>query len=376
MVRKLVPLVPLGLVVPLALALAGCSAGSPGTTSSSSAPAPSAAPSEQAAAGPERAGGGVSGEIAYVSGRLMQVQDAENQTAVSWTDATAITSVVAGSAADVVPGVCVVAVGEVADEGSAGAAPGAQAVDGDDAADDPGSAGDDASNGGLGAAGDGAEAGGSGDLDDSAAAGGSADFDDSAVATGGAATRVTVTQPVDGECGAGELGGPGGMSTSVAPGGATEGKPADQPDGTSADQPGGMPTDLPGGMPSGGAPGAMRLVGAITAGRVTAVTDTEITVETTAPDGSTGTATATVDGSTAYMTTVAADEGAIVVGQCVTARGEADASGAVAATALTITAPVNGACGGIVRMGTGPVRNGAGIPGGPAAGTTTGGSGA
>ena len=48
--------------------------------------------------------------------------------------------------------------------------------------------------------------------------------------------------------------------------------------------------------------------------------------------------------ATTYTRTVAADASAIVVGQCATARGEADDSGKVTATSITVSAPTDGEC--------------------------------
>jgi hypothetical protein len=90
------------------LVLAGCSAG----TSQAAAPTASAAPQQQDGGGaqPPGGGGGASGEIATVTGNVMQVRSADAQTAVTWTDVTTFTATVAGTLADVTVGSCVVAV--------------------------------------------------------------------------------------------------------------------------------------------------------------------------------------------------------------------------------------------------------------------------
>jgi hypothetical protein len=112
-------------------------------------------------------------------------------------------------------------------------------------------------------------------------------------------------------------------------------------------------------MPTGGAQGVPGGFGSRTAGLVTAVDGSTITVETTAQDGSTSTATITVDAATTYTRTVEADASALVVGQCITARGEADAAGTVTATSLAVTPPVDGACTTALRGGFGGARGGA-----------------
>ena len=55
-------------------------------------------------------GGGTSGQIASVTGTVMQVRGTDAQTAVTWTDDTTFTAHVAGTLADVTVGCCVLAV--------------------------------------------------------------------------------------------------------------------------------------------------------------------------------------------------------------------------------------------------------------------------
>ncbi|HEV7743223.1 MAG TPA: hypothetical protein VGO65_12480 [Pseudolysinimonas sp.] len=82
-----------------ALALAGCAAAIPATTSEG--------PVQQATGGTPPGGRGVSGTIAAASDGLLQVQDANSQTAVSYTSDTTIQSRVAGALSDVTVGSCV-----------------------------------------------------------------------------------------------------------------------------------------------------------------------------------------------------------------------------------------------------------------------------
>jgi hypothetical protein len=143
-----------------------------------------------------------------------------------------------------------------------------------------------------------------------------------------AATSVAITSPVDGACTGGFGGGAGGGGV---PGGAA---PADGelPDGVPTDRP-----EMPDGAPTGGTDGQRPAgggLGGITAGVVTAVDGSTITVES--GDDATAT-TVTVDATTTYTSTVAADATAIAVGRCVTAQGESDGSGQVAATALVLS---------------------------------------
>lgn len=161
-----------------------------------------------------------------------------------------------------------------------------------------------------------------------------------------AATSVTVAAATDAACTTGFGGG----------------MPAGGPSG---ERPDGAPTDAPddGERPTGGG------FGAVTAGLVTAVDGSTITVDA---DGTV--ATITVDDATTYTTTVAADAGALTVGRCVTAQGESDSSGQVAAISLLVSDA--GADGCSAGFGGGFGGRGPGGPGGSAgsdaSGTTEG----
>lgn len=175
--------------------------------------------------------------------------------------------------------------------------------------------------------------------------------------SGTAATSVAVTPAQDGSCtggfgGFGGFGGGGGERPEDMP----EGMPTDMPSGgPDRTMPDGAPTDLPEG--GDGAFGGF----AMTAGLVTAVDGTTITVERTDPGGGDATTTTvTVDDATTYTTTVAADASALAVGRCVAAQGEADDSGRVAATSLTVSD-----AGDEGDEGCGVARRGGGMPGAP-----------
>jgi hypothetical protein len=107
-----------------------------------------------------------------------------------------------------------------------------------------------------------------------------------------------------------------------------------------------------------------------TFGAVTAVTATGFTVQ---PDGN-GAApvTVTTSGSTTYTKTVAANTAALVVGQCATATGTADDTGAITATAVSVRPPgANGCATGFGgRGGQGGNGQGGGQGGGQAGGGT------
>ena len=107
------------------LALAGCATAEPVEEAATS------TDSSAVQAAPQRASSGVSGEIAYVSDGLMQVQDTETQTAVTYTDDTTITAQVSGSLSDIEVGDCVFVRTDADDEALATTVTVTAAVDGE-----------------------------------------------------------------------------------------------------------------------------------------------------------------------------------------------------------------------------------------------------
>jgi len=293
--RRLAPAA-LGLLV-AGVVLAGCQSGSSASgeaTPARSAPAGPASGAPQGG-GPEPGGGGTSGEVVQVGDGSMQVRGSDEQTTVTWTGGTTFTRSVAGTLDDITVGSCVVAV----------------------------------------------------------------------VPDGGAVTSVTVSEPVDDTCS-----GPGGRGDGgPGDGGRPSGAPSGWPDGAPGDAPTDLPTDLPGGAPSGapGGPGqrpsgAPDGFGAVTVGRVTAVQGTAVTVETVglglggeAADATSS--TVTVSDGTTVTTTVTVDANAVEKGLCAAVRGDADDSGAVAATSVSLSEPGDDGC---TRLG-----GWSGGPGGP-----------
>jgi hypothetical protein len=61
--------------------------------------------------------------------------------------------------------------------------------------------------------------------------------------------------------------------------------------------------------------------------------------------GSSSTVTVSTTSKTTVSRTVAATSKAVRTGLCVSARGSADSTGAVTATSVALSHPVNGACG-------------------------------
>jgi len=276
-----------------ALTLAGCGGSSPA--------APAGTSATTTGSGAIRGNGGAngaaripgtSGLIAAVNGSTMQVQGNKEQVAVTWSATTAMTKTVPGRAADLVVGSCVV----VRD---ASAAP---------------------------------------------AGGTSAPSARKGPVT---ATDVQVSQPADAKCTATGFGGPG------AGGGGARGR---RPTGTSTLPPsaegtsgGGKPTGGSTAGPGGGAGRGAAELGVV--GTVTAVTGSSVTVRREARQNGTATTTATprevtvtTTSTTSYEKVEPASGADVSVGQCVTALGKADDTGAVAATSIALRPATNGSC--------------------------------
>lgn len=162
-----------------------------------------------------------------------------------------------------------------------------------------------------------------------------------------AATTVTLSEAVDGECaqGFGGMGGGGGL-----PGGGTP--PSGLPEGgmQSGMPEGGMPSGMPedGERPSGGPGGGF---GGFAVGLVTAVDGDTITVEGAGfgQDAEATTSTVALSGSTTVTTTAEASADDVEEGLCVTAMGEVDDVGAVTAATMQLSEPTDGQCGGGFR---------------------------
>ncbi|GAA0637273.1 hypothetical protein GCM10009547_47060 [Sporichthya brevicatena] len=253
------------------------------TTPSTGAPA---APTESGAAGGAPTPGGrnfpgASGQIAEVSGRTMQVQNTQNQTAVTWTNATVVTDTVAASRKDIRVGDCV-QVRDVASEATAA-------------------------------------------ITSTPAEAAAADAEPVTAAS------VAISTPVDGSCTAGFPGG-------TRAGGPSEGfRPTGAPQARGDARPG------DGGLPPGGGSRPAGMRGA--AGTVAAIDGTTMTVSMPNPGTSgTSTRVVMLTEATTYTKTVTATASALKVGRCVTALGSADDTGAITATSITVRSAVDGAC--------------------------------
>ena len=117
-------------------------------------------------------------------------------------------------------------------------------------------------------------------------------------------------------------------------------------------QPSGMPTDLPtpSDVPSDVPSDLARAGGFGTTGEVTAVSGDGFTVAGMGDEE----VTVTVTGDTAYTTSASATASAVAVGACVAAEGDTDDTGALTATSISVSEPVDGACTGGLMMRGGP----------------------
>jgi hypothetical protein len=142
------------------------------------------------------------------------------------------------------------------------------------------------------------------------------------------AASVQITAPVNGSCGFGGFGGGRGARPSGFPSGRPSGFPS------------GRPSDFPSGRPGGGFG-----FGDFATGTVSALSPGSMTVRTPARGQQAGgTVTVTLTESTSYTETVPASAAALQVGECVSATGKADSTGAVAATRIAVSPPGPGGC--------------------------------
>jgi len=140
------------------------------------------------------------------------------------------------------------------------------------------------------------------------------------------------------------------------------GRPSGFPSGFSG---GTFPSGAPSGF-SGRGSGGIRVRSFGAFGKVTAVSGGGFTVsETFGAPGQSGSrpskVSVSVDGSTTYTTTKTGDAADLKVGLCVSATGKSDDTGAVAASDIAISKPVDGSCtGGAGGFRTGSFGGGAG----------------
>jgi hypothetical protein len=269
----------------LIFAVSACGGGTPGSATPTSGAQQS---TQSAQPGAGQGPPGASGKVAAISGKTLQVQNAQSgQVAVTYTAKTTFTKAVKATSAAVTVGSCVVVRGSDKETASA-------------AANDPVTA-----------------------------------------------TSVQLSKPVDGACGAGGFGPSGGGFDRADGGAPPSGAPTDAPESRAGGQ---------GPGPGGGGFGGGRPV----SGRVTAVDGSTITVAALAPvirqsGGATSTATpsgapsttpvvVTTTAATTYTKTVSATAKDLAVGQCVTAIGSSNDTGAVTASLIASQPSVNGAC--------------------------------
>lgn len=236
---------------------------------------------------------GANGEIAAVAGNTAQVQSVDSgQVAVSWTASTTFTKQVAARLADLKVGDCVMV--------------------GSDTAVDP--------------------------------TGGNA-TEPPAQPTEVTATSVRISDPVNGSCA--PTGGPGGGAPPIGMSGGGPQMQGAGPQGGAAGQP-----------PAGA---QFRAMGGGAFGTVKSISGKGFVVDSTRPAmagaaAETTQVDVTVTAKTTYAATAKGSARDVLVGQCLRAEGAVDSTGAVAATTIAITPPVDGECGTFVRRldGAGP----------------------
>lgn len=296
-----------GVALLTSLALAACGSGVSGSTG---APAAGSTPARTATT--EGTGGGQNGQqrqpgvrglVAAVSGSTMQVQTRSDQTAVSWTDSTTFATFASAALSDVTVGSCVT-------------------------------------------------------VTQPAASGGQ----EAASATAVTAATVQVRPAANGTC----TGGFGGVFGGGF-GGAPTGRPTDRPTGT------GVPGAAAGSRGGGAVGGLVTAVdgGTITihetarrtaGGAASSASSTGSSTATAAPTATSAdpgsTVTVTTTSTTTYVLEKTAAAADVAVGECATASGKTDDTGAVTATAITLRPATNGSCTGARGGPTGTATRG------------------
>ncbi len=245
---------------------------------------------------------GADGKVAAVTGSTAQVQSQQNgQVAVTWTSSTRFTKQVTVTLAAVKVGDCVVAMPAASSSGTS--------------------------------------------------------TTPTTPATAITAASVRITAPVNGSCSPTLRTGGG----NVTGGGGFGGNPPAGGEGGTGPQSNGAP-------PSGTGRGQFRFGGFGAFGKVTALKTNGFTVAETRPAAASGSTATTVSvavttsAATTFSTTAAATASDVKVGTCVRATGKTDDTGAITATSVAVSAPVNGVCG-AVFLRSGGAGGGFGGPG-------------
>jgi hypothetical protein len=143
----------------------------------------------------------------------------------------------------------------------------------------------------------------------------------------------------------------------VSPGSTCTFGPGQRPSGLPSGFPSGArPSGFPSGARPSGFPSGRGRIGAVASGKVTSIAGNTLTIAARqfGPSGSgTSDKTVTVTSSTKMTTDATTNAASVQVGKCVTAEGKADSTGAVTATQVRITDPVNGQCSTFRRFGGG-----------------------
>jgi len=118
-------------------------------------------------------------------------------------------------------------------------------------------------------------------------------------------------------------------------------------------RPSGLPSGFPSGARPSGFPSGRLRGGAVASGKVASIAGNTLVIAARQfGAGGTKNKTVTVTSSTKITTEAATTATSIKVGKCVTAEGKTDSTGAVTASQVRITDPVNGECSTFRRFGT------------------------
>ena len=144
-----------------------------------------------------------------------------------------------------------------------------------------------------------------------------------------AAASVQISSAVNGSCVTGGLGGARGGT-----------RPSGFPSGRPSGFPSGRPSDRPSGQRGGFG------FGDFATGKVSSLSAAGMTVQGPGRGSqqATSTTTVTLSASTSYTETMPATAAALRVGECVTATGKADSTGAVAASRIALSPATGGNC--------------------------------
>ncbi|QDP95044.1 hypothetical protein FOE78_03150 [Microlunatus elymi] len=281
-VRIAVPIVITGAAM---IMVVGCSSGSdPSGGTAQAAPqggsSSTAGPAGGNSQGGQNARPGVSGLIADLNGKTLQVQSESSQTSVTYTGKTKISKTTSATAADLAKGLCAT----VRSDGGSGS---------------------------------------------------------QSLPSSMTASSVTLTAADNGSCSAGFGGMGSGDRPNGAPSGMPSGRPGQ---GSGQGRPGGFPSGRPSGMPSGAAGRMGTIAGGKITQVDGSTFVIRAHQRASSSSSTTSDVTVTLGKDTDLTITKTAGASAVKKNECVSAFGKSDDTGAVTATTMTLSASKNGQC--------------------------------